>query len=476
MARQGLLAQSKPAATTDTLLYSASVTESASAVLKISNDGTGAAYRVAVRDYDQELVLDASTYKLHKGDQITAYRVNVDTAFASSVFTPGQLITSSDGEKTLRFESVYIPELTTIFVKEVEIRDISTESFSGTFAVGDTLTKGTGGDTTTAVVFSVTSDGEFMGIGPSTINGSGTEFAEGDVITSSSGGSTTISVGGIGTGVDKFIFSTTTAGGTYSRTLPDLFGDRTYRFDVADSSMSGRLFQLSETEGGEFGPDLQVGGGDDGVEYTTGKTTSGTAGSANAYVQFDFAANPTPPSILYYYDDTVATYGGVDENFNLSTTFTYDEFYAYDLVGGWSASPADSFEVSGITYTLESLTAGPYGTVVDYTGTTLKVVLGVGSAEFAGTDTFDDVPKDNAADRTEATVSSVTTAKAAIDTDTFIANDVTLAANGVDNITSLVIGPGQRVHVRSATQNNIFSLIGFEDVSSEFTTRVFGQS
>ena len=106
----------------------------------------------------------------------------------------------------------------------------------------------------------------------------------------------------------------------------------------------------------------------------------------------------------------------------------------------------------------------------------MKVVLGVGSAEFAGTDTFDDVPKDNAADRTEATVSSVTTAKAAIDTDTFIANDVTLAANGVDNITSLVIGPGQRVHVRSATQNNIFSLIGFEDVSSEFTTRVFGQS
>ena len=57
-----------------------------------------------------------------------------------------------------------------------------------------------------------------------------------------------------------------------------------------------------------------------------------------------------------------------------------------------------------------------------------------------------------------------------------IADGVTNAANNVDSITSLVIGPGQRVHVSSATQNNVFSLIGFEDVSSEFTVRVFGQN
>jgi len=475
MARQGLLAQSKPAATTDTLLYSSTVDQSASAVLKIANDGTGAAYRVAVRDYDQKLVLDASTYKLHKGDVITSYRVNVDTAFAASVFTPGQLLTSVDGEKTLKFESVFIPDLTTIFVKEVEIRDISTESFTGTFAVGDTLTKGTGGDTTTAVVFSASADGEFMGIGPSTINGSGTEFGDGDEVTSSSGGASTISVGGIGTGVDKFIFSTTTAGGVYSRSLDSVFGDRIYRFDVADSSMSGRLFQLSVTEGGEFGPDLTAGTADDGTEYTSGKTTNGTAGTSGAYVQYDFAVTETPPSVLYYYDDTVVAYGGIDESFTVSTSFTYDEFFAFDLNGTWS-NTTDSFEVGGITYTIESQTAGPYGTVVDYTGTALKVVLGVGSAEFAGTNTFSDVPKSNTVDRTQATVSSVTTAQAAIDTDSYLAVDTTLSANTTDTVTSLVVGPGQRVHVYSATQNNVFSLIGFEDVSSEFTTRVFGQS
>lgn len=68
MADQGLLAQAKPAGTTNTILYSAPITSSTSAVLNIANDGTGAAYDVALKDYDQDLALDASTYKLHPGD------------------------------------------------------------------------------------------------------------------------------------------------------------------------------------------------------------------------------------------------------------------------------------------------------------------------------------------------------------------------------------------------------------------------
>ena len=62
MADQGLLGQAKPAGTTNTVLYSAPVDQSASAVLTIANDGTGAAYDVALKDFDQNLVLDASTY------------------------------------------------------------------------------------------------------------------------------------------------------------------------------------------------------------------------------------------------------------------------------------------------------------------------------------------------------------------------------------------------------------------------------
>ena len=49
MANQGILAQSKPAANTDTLLYSAPVDKSASTVLNVANDGTGSTFDVAGR-------------------------------------------------------------------------------------------------------------------------------------------------------------------------------------------------------------------------------------------------------------------------------------------------------------------------------------------------------------------------------------------------------------------------------------------
>ena len=61
MADQGLLGQAKPAGTTNTVLYSAPVNQSASAVLTIANDGTGAAYDVAIKDFDQKL-----TFLMHQ--------------------------------------------------------------------------------------------------------------------------------------------------------------------------------------------------------------------------------------------------------------------------------------------------------------------------------------------------------------------------------------------------------------------------
>ena len=72
MAKQGLLAQLKPSANTDTVLYSAPINRSASTVLTIANDGTGSAYDVAVKNYDQKFTLDAATYKLHAGDLISS--------------------------------------------------------------------------------------------------------------------------------------------------------------------------------------------------------------------------------------------------------------------------------------------------------------------------------------------------------------------------------------------------------------------
>ena len=64
MANQGLLAQLKPSANTDTVLYSAPINRSASTVLTIANDGTGSAYDVAVKNYYQNFFF-VILYKKH---------------------------------------------------------------------------------------------------------------------------------------------------------------------------------------------------------------------------------------------------------------------------------------------------------------------------------------------------------------------------------------------------------------------------
>tara|TARA_B100000427_G_C15520064_1_gene599905 strand:- start:79 stop:1560 length:1482 start_codon:yes stop_codon:yes gene_type:complete len=490
MADQGLLGQSKPAATTNTILYSAPINSSASAVLNIANDGTGAAYDVAIKDYDQDLTLDASTYKLHPGDLITSYRVTLNTALPLSAdLFAGTKLTSTDGEKSFNFESFYVPPTTEIDVKSVAIRQVAVESVTGTFAVGETITKGTGGNTTTTILYGalIGQGGVTLYVGPSTLNGSGSEFADGDSVTSTGGATATVSTGGVGTAGNDFVLSTN--GTLFNLFINDgisgsggqditVFGDRVYKFDVSDASMSGLDFSLSTTVNGEWGPDGTAGNSDDGTEYTTGRTTSGTAGSGGAYVQYDFTANSSLPGQLYFYEGTTGTaansaYGGANRLLNTSSSYTYTELYIYDKEGTWVNS-TDGFTFGGATYTVTAQTAGPYGWVRSYSGTSLKVILGTGSAAFAGTDTFRDVPKLNTGTRTTATVSSVTTAQTALAGTEYIAKDVTNASNAVAKLTSIVIGPGENLIVESATQNNVFSLIGFEDASTAFTTRVFG--
>jgi len=79
MAKQGLLGQVKPAAGTNTVLYSAPIASSASTVLSVAAQGSADSYDIAIKDHDQNLTLDASTYKLHKGDVVTGYRFNLAT-------------------------------------------------------------------------------------------------------------------------------------------------------------------------------------------------------------------------------------------------------------------------------------------------------------------------------------------------------------------------------------------------------------
>ena len=483
MARQGILAKAKPSAGTNTLLYSAPIDSSASTVLNVTaQGGSNTTFDVALKNYDQKLVVGASNHLLHEGDVVTGYRFALSTAIpATAGLASGTLLTSSDAESTARFESFYLPAFTEIDVRVRAIRAITLESVSGTFSVGETVVKGSGGNTATATIYAVAqgSGSTIVYVGPSTLAGSGTEFAAGDSLTASGGATGTISTGGIATATNDFTFQT--VGGTENLYLGDnltLFTDRAYRFDVSDSSMSGRDFKLSITVNGEFGPDNDFSQTtDNGVEYTTGKTTNGTAGSSGAYVQYDLSQDTSLNQNLYYYDGGTGTasnsdYGGTDRLLTISTSYEYDEIYVYDVDGTWTNN-TDGFEFNGTTYTVSSQTSGPYGYVRSYSGTDLYVIKGVGSADFAGSDTFQDNPKEGGGTRGTVTVSSVAVAVTAFETQEVIRKDNAITANTTEEIKSLVIGPGERLIVENAAADCSFVLIGFEDASTGFTTRTY---
>ena len=73
----------------------------------------------------------------------------------------------------------------------------------------------------------------------------------------------------------------------------------TYRFDMSDNSNSGHPFEFSTTLDGTHAS---------GTQYTTGVTTSGTAGSTGAYV--DIKADASTPDRLFYYCGNHSGMGG----------------------------------------------------------------------------------------------------------------------------------------------------------------------
>ena len=101
----------------------------------------------------------------------------------------------------------------------------------------------------------------------------------------------------------------------------------------------------------------------------------------------------------------------------------------------------------------------------------MKVCLGTESAAITTSDTFRDNPKLSTATRSVVTVSSVDAGVTDLDAENFITQGATNAANNVDRITSLVVGPAESVVVNSVTQNNAFTMVGYEDTSTAFTVR-----
>ena len=168
----GILAALSPAATTASVLYSTDSEHTASSVLSVAERGNSAAtYRVGHKDYTQKLTMDANTYKFRRGNPISTYKMEINPGISRQDATPGLLIGSADLAKSAYVLDTVVETATItnyVKVKKCTSLQIDTNSVTGTFQGGETLTGGTSGLTAT-----------FRGIGTS-LNIEVADIASGD--------------------------------------------------------------------------------------------------------------------------------------------------------------------------------------------------------------------------------------------------------------------------------------------------------
>ena len=234
----------------------------------------------------------------------------------------------------------------------------------------------------------------------------------------------------------KYIVTTTGPSATdhiYIGQLP-LNVDRTYKFDLSDSSNTNYPLK--------FSADALEGPNDPtpGTEYTQGVSKVGTAGQAGAYTSIAIDAN-TGISLNAYADGTIGGNPTLGIGFGVSvqTDPNYIEIFIYD-VAGEPLTAGDSFTIDGVTQTVQQsgVVAGPYGYVMDWDPAKahLKVALGEGSAAFADNTEFLDSPTLNNGTRTM--VKAVT--GKILSVDTISAADASRAAGTYASLTANATG------------------------------------
>ena len=149
----GRLAAVSPAATTDTSLYKANITDTASTVVNVCNqNGSGSSYRLALRDYDQVLHLDGlntSAYKFALGNPVSSYYLDLNPGFTDAAAIPGTNFTTTNGASATILDVFKPTTAVTYYTKIAEIIQLSfaADTLTGTPVNGETITGSTSGVT-----------------------------------------------------------------------------------------------------------------------------------------------------------------------------------------------------------------------------------------------------------------------------------------------------------------------------------------
>jgi hypothetical protein len=472
--KTGALANLKPTAATETTLFKNDVNSSTTGTVIVNCDNTGAdTYNISLRRWDQELTLDAATYKLHRGDIVSNTKFTLSASIPLADAIPGTKFTSTDGEKCAYLLDVVDPATTTYEVRFKSIIPFTLEnvadgasSVNPDFANGETVTNGSGVSGVVYENIPGTENDSVLWVGDIT----GGTFAAGDVLTGgSSTTSGTISVGGIAAAEGLFVFNDG-AGGTVfqinSENQPELLTDRVYRFDVSDSSMTGKDLRFSDSAGGTNSGQ---------TEFTTGKTTSGTAGSGGAYVQYDLSGAELV-SQWYPFDFADANYDDDSQYFVFSEEYTFNEVWVYNqvdeglkTVDGWIIT--DAFTYRDVTYAVDAIAGDSWGTILDWDSANSKAYItnGPGSALWVGTDTFLDAPRQTATTKATATINSVSNTSPA---DVIINSDA-IAQSTSEERKGIILGPGQQIKVEATNGRCNFIFDAFQDTVSEIPSTLY---
>lgn len=167
----GRLASSKPAATTNTTLYSCPVGYAASVVLNVCNQSSSAtSYRVALRNYTQIITTSGSSHTFNRGNPISTYRMTISPGISISSFAPGDTYTDSNTKWSLKILDIY-KDTSTINVN-TKVARVGTVNYTdinpalATFVVGNTITDSTNGLTATVLGMNSTSASLYIQLEP----------------------------------------------------------------------------------------------------------------------------------------------------------------------------------------------------------------------------------------------------------------------------------------------------------------------